>query len=340
MDRTPSKKHVAMAGGYPIDSQIADQAADWLTLVMSDEMTQDAWTRLQTWRQTSPDHERAWSHIEAVTGRFRVMDAGASYKTLSPYADLGSPARRKLLGLLIWGGAIGVAGSFASRTQEWRTAVADLRTETGEQRSFTLPDGTRILLNTASAIDIEFSDRVRLVRLLTGEISIMTGHTTASAELPFVVETTQGRIRALGTRFTVRQEADTTVVAVEESAVQITPIDAPQSRATLYQHQRASFTHNSIGETLTLNDQDVAWTRGQIIADNIRLADFLDELARYRPGIVRCDSVAALLRFSGVFPLHDTDAILNTLPTVLPVSVRQFTRYWVSVDALRDERKL
>jgi len=74
-----------------------------------------------------------------------------------------------------------------------------------------------------------------------------------------------------------------------------------------------------------------AWARGQLVADEQRLGDFLAELGRYRPGLLRVDPRIAGLRLSGVFPLADTDRILDTLPSVLPVRLQWRTRYWVTV---------
>jgi transmembrane sensor len=47
--------------------------------------------------------------------------------------------------------------------------------------------------------------------------------------------------------------------------------------------------------------------------------------------VLRIDPQIASLRLSGVFPLADTDRILATLPSVLPVRVQWSTRFWVTV---------
>lgn len=75
-----------------------------------------------------------------------------------------------------------------------------------------------------------------------------------------------------------------------------------------------------------------AWSRGQLIVDDVTLGDFLADLARYRPGVIDCAPAVAQLRLSGVFPLADTQRILNMLPNSLPVQVRSRTRYWVTVE--------
>lgn len=326
-----------LAGGLPLSEAIADQAAEWLTLLMSGEATDNDRARLARWRAEHADHERAWQHIERVAQGLKAMAPHPAYKALSPYASTKDPqgsTRRKAMRALLWVGVAGGSGLLASRTPAWQQMTADHRTSTGEQRTLTLADDTTLMLNTASAIDVRFDGRQRLVRLVAGEVLIRTGHASADAR-PFIVETKQGRIRALGTRFTVRQRRDDTQVVVLDDAVAITPRDAEVLQRVLQAGEQATFTHASIDPPQAVGEEAAAWARGQLVADEMRLGDFLAELGRYRPGLLRCAPEVAGLRFSGVFPLQDTDRILSTLPSVLPVRVTMRTRYWATVDTAR-----
>ncbi|MCY1306948.1 Protein FecR [compost metagenome] len=67
------------------------------------------------------------------------------------------------------------------------------------------------------------------------------------------------------------------------------------------------------------------------MAERQPLGQFLAELARHRPGLLRCSDDVAELLLTGVFPLADTDSILAALERSLPVRVSYRTRYWVSV---------
>ena len=68
-----------------------------------------------------------------------------------------------------------------------------------------------------------------------------------------------------------------------------------------------------------------------LIANEMPLASFLQELSRYRPGRLSCSDEAGALRVVGAFPLADSDKVLAILQDVLPVRVRHITRYWVRV---------
>lgn len=321
-----------MAGGQPISESVADEAAQWLTLFMSGDVSGGDKQRWQHWRNAHPDHERAWQHIETVTQRFKAIDPSSGYKVLSPYAGPKSSGRRKMLSILLWGSVVGTSGMLATRTQTWQQQMADYRTGTGEQRTFALDDGTQITLNTGSAVNVRFDGERRLLRLVAGEILVATAHAITGVQdsRPFIVESAEGRIRALGTRFIVRQDDGLTFVAVRESAVEITPVDGRDLRI-LKAGESATFSRSDIGESRSLTGVDDAWTRGQIIAEDMPLGEFLADLSRYRTGILRCDPAVAGLRVSGVFPVFDTTRILGSLPNVLPVRVSLRTRFWVTV---------
>ena len=51
----------------------------------------------------------------------------------------------------------------------------------------------------------------------------------------------------------------------------------------------------------------------------------------YRPGLITLAPEVAGLRLSGVFPLADTDRILQSLVQVLPVRIHVPVRYWVRI---------
>ena len=86
-----------VANGRIISEDTANVAADWLTLLMSGEATDEDRRRWQQWRKAQPDNELAWQHIEAVTGRFRSLPTQAAYQSLSPLCLLyTSPSPRDL----------------------------------------------------------------------------------------------------------------------------------------------------------------------------------------------------------------------------------------------------
>ncbi|SOF01359.1 FecR family protein [Burkholderia sp. OK233] len=327
-----------------IPQHIARRAVEWWMELQSGDNTRAQQLALARWCAEHPDHERAWQHICSVSSRFRGLaeattgNAGAGVSgTAAARAALTRPGSAKrrasvkvLATLLFAGGATWIAGEHVP----WRAWSADARTALGERRTMTLADGTRLTLNTDSAVDIRFSNSERRVGLIKGEIMIVTGHSDRERR-PFIVETAQGSLQPLGTRFAVRQQSALCRLDVFEGAVRISPFDAPGLAPVVHAGQRARFTRDDVSALEPISENDAAWTDGLIVASGMRLGDFVNELDRYRAGHLGCDPSIAGLRLSGTYPLADTDRVLDTLARTMPVEVVFFTRYWATVRAAR-----
>jgi transmembrane sensor len=235
----------------------------------------------------------------------------------------------KALGALLVGGT---AAYSVRQTTAWQRYAADYQTGIGEMREIVLADSSHATLNTASAMDVHFDTRKRRVELRTGEVLIATAHDPATPARPFLVTTTHGTVRALGTRFIVRQTAEAlSHVSVFEGAVTIQPLSQSAPAIRIEAGQQASFSGTATQAVAPVEESASAWANGSLLVERMRLDDFLRELSRYRPGILRCDPAAAHHVLTGVYPLADTDRILASLEKALPVKIVYRSRYWVTV---------
>ena len=306
------------------------QAVEWLVRLQAGDATLEVEQAWRAWRDSDPEHEQAWLHVEGCMARMRSLPAPLAHSTLArkPIHAHANAARRqslKFLALLAVGGGAWLAGG----DEQARFWLADYRTGTGELRHVVLDDGTRIALNTASSIDVRYDARQRLVTLLQGEIMVSTARDPAGR--PFLVQTAQGRLQPVGTRFAVRADGEFTHLGVFAGAVDVMPRLAPGAVQRLHPGQQTTFTANRTGAIEALPAGADAWTTGMLVAHDMPLADFIGELARYRHGRLACDPAIAHLRVSGIYPLADTTQVLDMLTRTLPVDVRQSTRFWVSV---------
>jgi transmembrane sensor len=312
-----------------IAPDIARRAVHWWVELNSGTARDADRHAFRRWLAEHPDHARAWRRIESVSGRMHGLTEHAS-AARAALAQKPSRKRRDSLKLLV-ALFFGATGAYVAQERlPWRAWSADYRTAVGERRAVTLADGTVLMLNTDSAIDIRYTPNERRVRLVRGEIMVTTGHRDPSSRR-FFVDTPQGTLEALGTRFAVRRDADEARLDVFEGAVRIEPINTPRNAAVLHAGQRARFDRTEVASVEPLALSDAAWTDGFIVASHMRLADFLAELSRYRNGVVHCDPTIAALRISGTYPLDDTDRVLAAIAHALPVRVDHVTRYWVTV---------
>ena len=304
-----------------------EQAAQWYTRLQCETALpadQQAW---QAWLQASAANQWAWQQIERLQSRLHEVPQRLASRTLG-LAARGNQRRSILKGiaLLLSGSAIGWTSYRQAVDGPW---LADYHSAVGERLTVALDDGGELLLNTDSAVDVRYDAAQRLIRLRRGEVMISTGKDTRHR--PFYVHTPHGLIQALGTRFSVRLENGRSTVAVYEHQVRITP---QQGQPLLLDAgQRSRFNDVEATPAETLDSAQGAWSKGLLIANDQRLDDFVNELARYRHGWLRCDPAVASLRISGTFALDDTDQALRALASALPVKVEQRSRYWLTVTA-------
>jgi len=176
-------------------------------------------------------------------------------------------------------------------------------------------------------VNQDYSVRQRRLHLVVGEIHI---DTAADPSRPFVVETPPGRLRALGTRFTVRLDGEQTFLAVYEGAVEVRTHQGTE--ATLQARQQVRFGPQGIDAIQPANPAREAWRRGVLMAQDMTLRELVAELRRYRHGHLGLDPEVADLRVFGNFPLTDTDDTLDMLAAALPVRIRRTLPWWVSIE--------
>ena len=145
-------------------------------------------------------------------------------------------------------------------------------------------------------------------------------------------------MRALGTRFLVKREAEGTRLSVLQSAVAAHPESSPQEQI-LREGQQVLIRNDSLGPVAALGQGADAWTRGMLVVDNARLGDLVHELGRYRRGHLGVTPEVADLRITGSFPLKDTNLALNALLPTLPVQIEQHTSWWVTVAAKTEAKR-
>lgn len=310
------------------------QAADWFAVLQGGATSETERQQWQRWLDTGPQQRAAWQRVETVAGEFAGL-AGLPARQSLERGNKFNSRRRVVLRAMTIAPVAGLVGWLTARNVPWQGWIAAHRTETGERREIVLADGSRLWLNTATAVDIDFSSGLRRIVLHKGEVLVTTGHDDVFAARPLVVDVPQGWLVALGTRFAVRLEDDGAVrLAVFEGEVEARPADGIASR-TLIAGQQARVFVDRVEAPARVAVEEDAWTRGMLVADGMRLGDFVAELSRYRSGYLACAPEVADLRIVGAFPLADTDRILDALQTTLPVKVHRPMPWWTVVGAGR-----
>lgn len=309
----------------PIAPAIVEQASEWLMLQWGGELQGQQHEAFAQWQAADPEHRRAWQRLQHLQQTLGSVPVDSARAVLRDTPDTQRRAALKLLGLLLVAGG---SGYLVQRSEPWQATFADYRTPTGEIRHVTLSDGTRLDLNSDSAVDLRFSASERRIRLIRGEVLLTSGHDPVR---PLIVETPAGDVQALGTRFAVRELPEGSRVDLYEGRVRVTPRHGPAVQMNVGDSLWFDARHSSALPPVSAAAS--SWTEHRLIAERQPLGEFVAQLSRYRPGLLRCDQAVSSLLLTGVFPLNDTDAILAALERSLPVQVQSVTRYWVTIKA-------
>lgn len=315
---------------------IAERAIDWRVRLDSGSVSAEDRAAFAEWLNADPRHQTAWHTIsgllDAPVAALRQAETQLPGQRRATRQALTAPARRKVLrnstaALLLLG-----LGSYAlNRQQPLIGLSADLHTATGERREVRLADGSMLILNARSAVDIEFSDTVRLLHLRHGQILV---HTAIDRNRPLVVRTGHGQARALGTRFAVCQGDGHSELAVLEHRVQLTAADG--SQRIIDAGSAARFAADGIQIIAGAAAPLTAWADGQLDVRDRPLGEVVAALRPYLRGYLRVSPQAAALRVYGVFPLDDPDAALRALAETQPIAIRRYGP-WLTLIGHRNE---
>ncbi|MFK3798277.1 MULTISPECIES: FecR domain-containing protein [unclassified Pseudomonas] len=323
----------------PVSSKVLDAAIAWQLCLDCGEGSEAEREEFAKWYASSEEHARAWMQLGMVDQRFIGTTGPARSALMRSREGAGRQMRKLGRGVAGFALALGLTLFLGDRFLPMSYWLADQRTATGEQRTIRLSDNTLIRLNTHSALDVKFDARQRRVILQEGEIFVETG--SHEDPRPFIVETDEGQMRALGTKFLVKRQDDGTLLSVLQSAVAAHP-QASGTEMILNEGQQMLIQRHSLGPMVALEPGADAWLRGMLVVDNAPLKDVIAELSRYRSGYLGVASDVADLRITGSFPLNNTDLALKALMPTLPVAIEERTHWWVTVIAsdAKQTRKL
>lgn len=190
-----------------------------------------------------------------------------------------------------------------------------LSTAKGEQYIVVLPDGSKVWLNAATSIQYPttFAGLAERKVVLNGEAYFEVAKDKMH---PFVVETSEQRVKVLGTHFNVNSYVDekATKTTLLEGSVGITPANKKQI-SILAPGQQALLT--SIGLKISAANVNAAidWKNGKFIFEDESLGVILRKVARwYNLEVVYQQPALSNLIFTGTISRYeDVTNVLSKL---------------------------
>jgi transmembrane sensor len=299
-------------------TQVVERAAEWMAHLESGDAEEQDRADFQHWCSEHPSHAIAIERMGGLSQGTEIEREVLRRLFIRPAARRGNGA----LGLAIAAVLLMGGGWFLRQLPAVQVRFADERAMIGEIRPVALPDGSRMVLASNSAVDIDMGPARRTVRLLRGALLAEVAEGQATH---FRVETGDGVAEALGTSFTVRKEVRATLVTVVTSKVRVCPETDGTDRGceTLSPGERVRLEDGIITRLAAIAPADAtAWVDGWLPASGISLVDLLDELNRWRDSPIRFDRTTLRdVQVSGIFPLRDSDSVLANLARAHPIII-------------------
>lgn len=256
----------------------SDAAISWLIRLESPDLNAEKEAEFFHWLDADVSHQVAFlkakqlwqrgSVLNQVTVQPSIFDKLRSYTTWQPVA-------------LAFSLVIAFTFYYLPQDKDFRESF---NTPLGEQRQIALADGSSISLNTATEIEVVFSQDKRVVHLNKGEAYFEVAH---APERPFYVHVGSGVVRVVGTRFNVRNSAGSNLVTVTEGKVSLaSTLDDNgdiSADVLLTANQQLSLEDAYAGIPAKRVDAKAisAWKEKQLIYREVDLEAMVKDLNRY-----------------------------------------------------------
>jgi transmembrane sensor len=299
---------------------INERAARWAVRADAGRLSPDEQRELDLWLNADPRHRGAYVRARAQwvdLDRLAALRGPACSMTDNVKASVAMSRRQMLAAsvatITILGGGL---SWFLLRGGRERYASG-----IGEVRRIALEDGSTMLLNTATAVTVQFSKQQRDIRLIRGEALFEVAHDKAR---PFLVRANDIAVRAVGTAFAVRLEAAQVDVTVTEGMVEVAdsataPVSGPSAPAAarpeakrVTANERVVIASSRAPEirpiSLAETDRQLAWREGMVSFDGESLQTAVAEINRHnRRQIVIDDPTLGAKPVVGIFRATDLD---------------------------------
>jgi transmembrane sensor len=314
------------------ESATEKEVADWLAWYESDERHRQAFDELQRFwiatGQLSKDSPALAAGCDRPAHgyvlRFRSLFGRSNARAAGRWAAVA------VLLVLLLVPAVMVVSDRDPKPMEQVTGSSDRHAGV---RHSVLPDGSAIDLAARSTVGVKYTATERLLTLDHGEafFSVAPNHAR-----PFIVNTPSVRVRAVGTKFDVREEEDRVIVSVVEGIVDVSVVDPagaaprspadPSQRSNLRVNAGNEVTYDTRSGESTLRttepDRTSTWREGRLDYIDAPLRRVVSDLNRYSYANINVpDPEVGRLTYTGTVLLRSIDEWLQAMPKEFPIEV-------------------
>ncbi|MBS0419817.1 MAG: FecR domain-containing protein [Proteobacteria bacterium] len=294
------------------------EAAAWIVKLHGPSRSREVEAAFRHWLAQSAQNAREFEKVTEVWDGARGVPRPAAHRRQRPLLVLAKAASVILL--------FGV-GAFLTYQHWTRDSYT---TRIGEQRLVRLEDGSRLSLNSDSAVEVHYTRARRLLALTRGEAYFEVAQNTAR---PFVVSAGGHNVTALGTAFVVRYEPEQTAVILVEGRVSVsnTANSSPDAspavavKQVLAPGERLVLARNAAPRLDSPRiDTVTAWRHGEVVLERTPLAEAIAEMNRYEDDKLVLDSPAiGDLQISGIYHTGDSAGFAQSVARLYHLEVTE-----------------
>lgn len=316
----------------PTNAEIRALAQQWFARLLAPDCSDVDRAGFDRWRVADRAHADAYREVEDVWQRSGDMRTDPAIAAALQEA-LRIPARSHASGRKWWPALAVAATVVLAITMLVRVLavpevpVVRYATVLGEQRTIVLPDGSKVVLDTATELFVQIDKRERNLTLQQGQAEFQV-HKDASR--PFVVRVGDGSVTATGTQFQVRTDHGASTVTLLEGRVLVAArvTDAGQSRRLEAGERVTIESSGKLGDLQRVPEPDLVsargWTEGNLVVKAWSLEVVLSEMNRYSSTKLRLeDPSLGSMPISGVFKAGDQQSFAMSLEYGWPIRADQ-----------------
>ncbi|WP_430436106.1 FecR family protein [Oceanibaculum nanhaiense] len=309
---------------------IWEQALDWLFQLQARPEDSALKEAFEIWLCADPRHAEAWRGASLT---WQAMGA-VTPAHVERWQGTAQPAPRTKRRIVR---PVAAVLALAACLALWLATGAlwpegDYRAATGQTRQLVLADGSTVMLESGSALDVAYESGHRAVRLLSGQAFF---EVAPDAHRPFNVNAGGVSVTVVGTAFDVELTDRAVRVAVQQGQVEVSAGVENQSAALLSPGEALRiYRGTGLAERHNIGTSDIAaWRSGQLVVDGISVGEAVDRLRRYHRGLILLqDDALAAQKVTGVYDLTDPASALAAILRPHGGTVTQITPYLLILD--------
>lgn len=303
---------------------IEEKAAYFFTC-KKDGFTKNQEKEFLYWIDENIEHKKAFEKLERLQLLYSSLSKNTKERiSQEVHQNIKSRKTLKKTNLLkIVASVIFILGATLFTINEYLNfGIKHIYTSNKELRDIVLPDGSKVILDAKTKLDIKYYSDKREVNISEGKALF---EVSSNPNKPFIVNADMIKVEVLGTNFEVKNEKDKIAVDVISGKVKVEQNKNNEFKqlAILTQGKHISFDKQS--SKTVLKDIDIkniaSWKDGVLFFQDYSLQKAIDEFKKYKDIDIVIQKDIQKYSISGSFGIDDIDKFIFALSKIYPIKV-------------------